>query len=347
MSSFATFQETFTQFLSELRSTFPEYAASLLLAESVPDVAERFVEIWKEYTTDVAVQNVGIFEGTGVELVPGFVMTTALWNELSGGTKSAIWKYISSLLLLAAQKKDNGFWEMPDFKGDMAKMIKMLKLGGTMGDMEGLFEKLGNMASEFGFKDMSGASKFKLPERLFKGHIARIAEELVKEFKPEDFGISPDMLKSEDPRAVFEFLQEIFTQKPEMLVNVAQKIANKIKVKFQRGEIKREDIVLEAEELMKEFSENTAFSDLFGNLAEALKGGEKASGSEGSTRRREATERLRKKAAEKAAKKSVKPAENAMFTSADLARAAAAAESLLMEEDAAAAKKAMKGGKGK
>jgi hypothetical protein len=220
--------------------------------------------------------------------------------------------------------------------------------------MKDIFSKLGSMASMFGglkAEDLSGASsKFKIPERLFKGHIARIAEELVKEFKPEDFGISPDMLDSDDPARVFNYLQEVFTKKPELMMSAAQKIAKKIQAKFQRGEIKREDIIREAEELMKEFSENTAFSDLFGSLGEMLKGSERESGNEGSARRREVQERLRRKAeAKKAAAAAAATAvtavtavggamggagaTNVLTTSEAELRAAAAATALLMEEE--------------
>jgi hypothetical protein len=132
-------------------------------------------------------------------------------------------------------------------------------------------------------------------------------------------------------------LQEVFTKKPELMMSAAQKIAKKIQAKFQRGEIKREDIVREAEELMKEFSENTAFSDLFGSLGEMLKGSEKESGNEGSVRRREVQERLRRKAAEKeAAKKAAAAgtgAVNVIATSEAELRAEAAATALLLEEE--------------
>ena len=97
---------------------------------------------------------------------------------------------------------------------------------------------------------------------------------------------------------------------------------------------------------MKEFSDNEAFSGLFEQLGEMLKGGEKESGNEGSARRREAQERLRKKAAEKAAKKAAGGAgAGAGVSAASMAAADAAANELLMEEGVAKAKTAKKSGK--
>ena len=362
-----SFESTYAQFVDDLKGTFPEFTAALTLASTLPDTQTRFVEVWRAHTADVASQNKCIFEGTGLELVPGFVMTHALWSEIGTATQAAIWKYISSLLLLAAASHTDttadGLWDLSGFQHDMEAMMNTLKssesaggdeegggmAGGGMasgmaGAMNGIFEKLGKMAETFGIKDLSGAAgKFKIPERLFKGHIAKIAEELVKEFKPEDFGISPEMLETDDPARVFTYLQEVFTKKPEMLMTAAQKIAKKIQVKFQRGEIKREDIIREAEELMKEFSDNEMFSEMFGSLGEMLKGGEKESGNEGSSRRREVQERLRRKTAEKEAKRAGAGAgsapTNTFASSEDEVRAAAAAASLLKEDDLDKAKR--------
>ena len=307
----ATFDSTYTQFLDELSETFPEFVTALTAARTLPDRQAQFLAIWTPLTSEVATKNASIFTTTGIPLVPGVVMTASLWAELSPTTHTALWTYLSSLLLLAASESKKELWDLSGFAHDMEEMMKNLKStdGETPTLMKELFEKLGNMAKGFGMPDLSGAAGaagaagkgFKIPERLFKGHIAKIAEELVKEFKPEDFGISPELLKSDDPASVFTYLQEVFTKKPELLMGAAQKIAKRIQAKFQKGEIKREDIIREAEELMKEFSENEAFSSMFGSLSEMMKMNEKESGSDGSARLRETRERMRKKQAEKAA----------------------------------------------
>jgi hypothetical protein len=205
--------------------------------------------------------------------------------------------------------------------------------------MGNLFGKLREMAESFGKAGegagatagagaSNGLPEFKLPERMFKGHIAKMAKELAEEFKPEEFGLSPEMLNTQDPTKVFEYLQELFTRNPEKLMGAAQRIAKKLQTKFLRGEIKRDEIIAEVEELMKEFSENEAFQSIFGNIGELLSSSAKATGNEGSERRRVVQERLRKKAAEKDAKKAAKPT----VDPAALAAAEAAAAALLAEE---------------
>ena len=348
-----SFSATYIQFVTELMETFPEYAEALNAAKVDTKARENFLAVWKTHTNHIAVQNDAIFTETGLELVPGFAMTAKLWSELSNNSRNAIWRYLTSLLLIAAafdgDTKTDGIWDISGFEHDMEEMMKRLKAGEDNG-MKDIFEKLSKLAEGFGMKDLSGAfeglggvgadgkPKFKIPERLFKGHIAKIAEEIVGEFNPEDFGLSPEILNSNDPTKIFTFLQEIFTQKPDMLIGIAQRIAKKIQAKFQRGDFNRDELIREAEELMKEFSDNEAFSGLFEQLGEMLKGGEKESGNEGSARRREAQDRLRKKAAEKAAKKAAGGAGGAGgagVTAAAVAASEAAANELLMEEAAA------------
>ena len=335
-----SFDATFRQFLEELRLTFPEFSSELdsAVAKSAEENRATFLNIWRIHTSDVVHQKATLFD-EGIEIVPGVRMTKKLWSELSEGSQTAIWKYLSSLLLLGASESTEG-WDLSGFQHDLEEMLKKLKDGDGLpglGNMKEMFEKISKMAETFGFKDFGDMKdKFKFPERMFKGHLAKIIHELVAEFKPEDFGITPELVESNDPAKVFEILQEIFTKNPEMLTKAAEKIGKKIQAKFQRGEIRREDIIQEAEELMKEVSENDVFSSLFGTIGEMMKNSEKSSGNEGSARRREVQERLRKKKADKDAKKSAE-ASNIVVQSDAAASADAMAALLLLEE----AKKAL------
>ena len=388
MSSAITFNATFGQFLEDLKGTFPEYTAAFTLAGSLADRQTRFLEVWRTHSTAVAAQDGSVFSATGLELVPGFRMTSTLWAELSPRTQSVIWKYLSTLLLLSAtdnaEQEEGGLWDISGFQHSMEAMMAHLREAatsasgpvggagdagdatGAAGLFGGLFEKLGKIAERFGAgaTDLSGsgaAPDFKIPERLMKGTIAKIVEEIVHEFKPEDFGITPEMMETKDPRAMFEYLQEIFTKKPDLLMSAGKKIAKKLQAKFASGSIKRDDIIAEVEELMKEFSGNSAFSELFGNLGEMLRSSEKESGNEASARRREVQERLRKKAAEKAAKKAAgsvgavfgggSALSNSVVSGAELEAAemaaAAAANALLLEEAATTTAKSNKAAKKK
>ena len=372
-----TFEATFTQFLDDLKGTFPEYTEAFTRASSLSDCRARFLTVWRTNASIIAAQDASVFTVDGIELVPGFKITSVLWSELSQQTRSVIWKYLSTLLLLAAtdstEQDKGGLWDISGFQHSMESMMAHLKgavtAAGGAGDardardttapieesetaniFSGLFAKLGKIAERI---DLSGASSvpdFKIPERLMKGTLFKIVEELIHEFKPEDFGISPEMMESKDPRAMFEYLQEILTKKPDLLMSAGKKIAKKLQTKFANGAINREDILNEVEELMKEFSGNSAFSDLFGNIGEMLRSTERETGNDVSGRRREVQERLRKKASEKAAKRAAVDlsaaighvATGSTGATMDHARAIAATNELLLEAEKDNVKKVKK-----
>ena len=352
MSEGPTFRSTFLQFCEDLAGTYPELTEAIAQCKELEEteVQKRFSLNWRSHLAAIALRDASVFTKEGIEILPGVPFTKALWSEVGEATHTAIWNYLSSLALLsAAGDTEADFWSEEEFKKGMEEMMRHLKeaaeapQGGAGGPspfegLGGIFEKLKGMASMFEGAGKEGGPKlpeFKIPERMFKGHIARMARELAEEFKPEDFGLSSEMVDTQDPAKIFEYLQEIFTKKPEMLMSAAQRIAKKIQVKFQRGEIRREEIMSEIQELMVEFSENEAFSALFGQLGDVLQMSAKATGNEGSERRRQVQERLRKKQAEKAKKQTGSTVSN----SAAVAAAEAAAAALLQDEIQKAKKK--------
>lgn len=314
-----TFTKVYASFMCEMGLTFPEI-------EKACDKAIHLT--WREFSKSVkpilhqiASRDSSIFTDEGVEIAPRVVMTKKLWKDAGKDTHKAIWDFLSSLVLLAAAEEKNApkndtknTVEEPDF-------TKFFDISGADVDMKKMFEGLGSQFSNKSFSsffdgikeaadnfkekfsDLSGGMP-KMPERLFKGHIARIAQDLAKEFKPEDFGLPAELLESNDTGATFEYLQQIFTKNPDLLMRGAKKIAARIQEKLQKGEVRREDLVAEAEELMKEFQDNPMFKDIFAQLGSQLRGmGEGSNPNSQSERLRQTKERLRKKMAEKEAKK--------------------------------------------
>ena len=109
----------------------------------------------------------------------------------------------------------------------------------------------------------AAAGGFKFPEKMLKGQLAKLAEELVREFKPEDFGIDVASLEaSNDPSRAFQLLMEVYTQKPELIQAAMKKITKRLQQKVQSGELKPSELAAEAEEMMKEFTDNPAFVEL-------------------------------------------------------------------------------------
>lgn len=316
------FKSVYANFMCEAGLTFPELEKAC--DRAIRLTYKEFSKSIKPILHQIAARDDSVFTEAGVEIAPNVVMTKALWATASKDTRKAIWNFLSSLVLLAsyeekhapkAEAKKNVV-EDPDFANffdisgadtDMKKMFESLGSQFSNKSFSSFFDSMKDTADKFKskFADLSGGMP-KIPERLFKGHIAKIAEDLAKEFKPEDFGLPPEMLESNDTGATFEYLQQIFTKNPDLLMRGAKKIAQRIQDKLKKGEVRREDLIREAEELMKEFQSNTMFKDIFEQLGTQLRGlgGEGGPNTE-SERLRATRERLRKKldAKKNAAKK--------------------------------------------
>ena len=207
---------------------------------------------------------------------------------------------------------------MPDFDEIMKEMATNFKSE----EFKGIFENMKNM-----FKDLSGnippfagaeaeaegeegKKPFempKIPDHLQNGLIAKIAAELAGEFKPEDLGIDPLLMERMNPMQIFEHLQFVYTNNPELLTEAMKRVAGKIKDKFASGALNRDALMREAKELMTYFTDNPAFKEMFDSMGGLFDnpftggGGDGAKGSQ-SERLRAARERLRKKAEKKSKK---------------------------------------------
>ena len=111
-----------------------------------------------------------------------------------------------------------------------------------------------------------------LPERFLKGKIAKFAEELVREFSPEDFGMSEADIRAceTNPMRAFEVLMEAYTSKPDILQGAIKKIAHRMQEKIQRGELRPQDLAAEAEEIMKECTDNPQFTEMMEGFRNAF-----------------------------------------------------------------------------
>lgn len=297
MSSLSSvFQDKYTEFANELAATLPELRAGITaaLALKEEDRKQRWVtEVLPSCgPTRDPKANPGL-------VLPGVTIPNELWDVLSDKSQAAIQEFLTLLAfcsLYTAGSTDlsgnplegMGAWSEEFLKGWKEKMGSL--------DFESISKKIAELVGGLGPDKLP-----KIPERLLKGHLAKLAEELVREFKPEDFGLSPEELAAcdTDPTRAFTLLTEIYTKKPEVLQKAIQRIASRLQDKVKRGELRPEQIAAEAEELMKEFSQNGSFVELLG----AFKGMfnmedmdvARQAGREGDARRNIVKERLRKK----------------------------------------------------
>lgn len=308
----SVFQTKYEEYAKELLEVFPEFAAQVQagLALSPSDRLARFqAEIKAVGSTDATANPGGIF--------PGVTVGDDLWKTLSESTQKAIWEYLRLLSMCCFLEA--GFAEgasMPDgeTKAWMDDMMGKWKDKMDKMDFEGMFGKFAKifgMGGEGGV-DASGG-KFKMPElpkKFLKGHLAKLAEEIVRDIKPEDLGMTPEMIEEceKSPSRALTLLVQVFTKNPAVIQNTFKKIGSRLQQKVQSGAIRPQEIAREAEELMKEFSSNPEFVDVMESL-KSMFGFEdmdmaRQAGREGSARLSLVQQRLRKKLeAKKAGKK--------------------------------------------
>lgn len=209
-------------------------------------------------------------------VLPGVVITPSIWFDLSDKSRKAIQEYLTVLsFTFLLQTGTSGDLPTSGWTSDWAKkMMDEMKEKMEGVDFAGLSEKF---AAIFGAAG-GGMDGFpKLPEKFMKGQIARLAEDIIKEFDIKEFGLDPEAIKAagNDPSKALGMITDLLTKNPQALQGIIQKLTKKIQKKMQSGALKPQELVAEAEELMKTFSENPQFVSLmesfrqsFGNVAQ-------------------------------------------------------------------------------
>ena len=281
----ATFQSKYTEFCNDLEATCPELKEDIEIARGIP--ADNRMETYK----------LNIFKQTKESkeshtVLPGVTIPEDLWKSLSPATTKAIHEYNSILDLCVIYTTGDVDGISQDWVDSM-----MSEWRTRMGKVD--FNKMSSKFFDL-FGKESGALP-PLPEKFLKGQIAKLAEELIKEFKPEDFGFSAeDMEKCDkDPMRAFEILMSISQKNPDLIQKSLKKVGKKLQEKIQSGQLKPQELAKEAEEMMKEFQNNPAIVEILEGFRSAFNFEDmdlaRKTGNEGSGRLAIIKQRLKKK----------------------------------------------------
>jgi len=304
------FQQKYNDFVTDLLGALPEYTTEIQAAAAL-DAASRLSQYKSVFQNDLS--------ANPVTILPGVSIADGVWQSLSEQTKKAIWEHVRVVSMCHAMevgfdetsewftdsmKQTSSAFESDGFQNILKKFMEMFKKSdadadddtdGAAAAGDGATSGLPNFASFFE-KGMP-----KLPERFLQGHLVRLAQEIVKDIQPEDLGLDPEMLKDceKDPSRAFSVLFSTFKNNPGIIQKVIAKIGNRIQQKIKSGSIRMEEIAREAEELIKEFSDNPGFVEMMEGIKKAFgfedMGMAKKAGKEGSARMAVVRDRLRKK----------------------------------------------------
>lgn len=301
------FEEQYLEFADQLEETFPELEPQLKAALALSE-DERIDAFARDVLPHMA--NVQGKKEEPTYLLPGVKLPAGTWRTLSENNKKSILSYLGLLCscsLFTVENNDisGSAFGKEGWKGAMKwyeEMMNQWKEKATGVDWSSMTSKI---SSIFGLNLGISGEGFKLPEKFMKGHLARLVEELMADFKPEDFGFSEEEIKGLEANmangatGAFEMLMKVYTEKPDIIQKIIERVGNRLKAKIMSGSINPKHIAAEAEELMKEFTDNPEFK----SLMETMKGMfgfedpdfARAAGREGSARVAAARERLKKK----------------------------------------------------
>jgi len=288
------FKTKYDEFAASLKETFPELTEKLDESCQLP-INERLYQYQSYILNRAGSPKRDPAQCPGLVL-PGVILTEAIWDSASEGTKNAINQFLSVLTFTFVMREGGS----SDFGGDAFKtwadtFMNQWRNKLDSSDFDSFAKRLADL---FG---TDGSKLPPFPERLRKGKLAQLAEEIVRELKPEEFGIDPEIVKQceADPSRAFELLMQTTMKNPERLQNAMKRIIKRLQDKFQRGEFRPQDLAAEAEEMMKEFSENPAFVEMMDSMRKTF-GFEdmesaRASGQEPTARMAIVRDRLRRK----------------------------------------------------
>lgn len=303
------FQTKYNEFIDDLIGAIPEYTVQIEAARSLDNVSrlKQFQEEIKVGNT-LGGEDVDNFSKNPGKVLPGVEITNEIWNSLSDNTKKAIWEYLRILSICCFMEMGFSDTSKPEWMDEIMGEMKK-KLEST--DFQNIIKKFMTFfkPGEGGKSDglPAGLDKLfengfpKIPEKFLKGHMAKLAQEIVKDITPEDLGISQELINEceKNPSRAFDILFQVFGNNPGIIQKTIQKIGKRLQQKIMSGSIRPEEIAKEAEELMKEFSSNSSFVEMM----EGIKGAfgfedmdlARQAGREGSARLLAVRERLRKK----------------------------------------------------
>lgn len=310
-----SFESTLNAFCDALSLTFPELEGISRAKLTSPSV------FWNSWvgTLDILLESdSGRLFGARKGFIVGAIrLTPALWASVSDNTQNSIWRYLRTLCLESA--KEVGIETM---SAETLGMLNSILVAEQLAsDPSGLFEesfknlqpmvdRIKEMMGEDFAKDPEAFKLPEIPAHLKSGVIARLAEVLVKQLDPAEFGIDPALLKTDKPQELFQTLLEMYQKDPGPMTAGLKRLSEKIQAQIKGGSLNKEQVIAEAKEYYELFKDHPLVKKAMDKFKGAGPAAEvfsamMAGGSAGepSERRRIVQERLRKKMAERQAAK--------------------------------------------
>ena len=308
----AIFQSKYEEFAASLLEVYPELSSNIKAALALS--ADERLAKYKADILPTGGRPAKPADECPGQVLPGVSISEDLWKSETEGTRKAINQFLGLLTFSFVMKEggSEGFGT-ESFGGAAFESWA----NSFMDDFRGKFNRAEFDSFTSRFADLFGSGGSRLPpfpERLRKGKLVQLAEEIVRELKPEELGLDPEIIKQceADPSKAFEILMSSTMRHPEKIQTAMKRIVKRLQEKFQKGQFNPKDLAAEAEEMMKEFSDNPTFVSMMESMRNtfgaAEHGGAGGGGAEQSSRLNIIKERLRRAQAAKEAARGGRPA---------------------------------------
>jgi hypothetical protein len=225
-------KKVFTDFLSDLKSSFPDFKS---IGDVDVDKTAAELEVFYPDALEVIQKDSAFFDSP--RIVFGINLST-IW-ETTEDTTAAIWKHLQISMIASF------------LHGDMkSKMGKIMEIAKTMlGDRGDAVSKI--------FEDESTEGHFKeIIDFVMQTRIAKLFFSLIEQFDMSEFDFD-----IENPQQLMEMVQN-----PEnpMIKKMISKVQGLVHDKLQRGEITKDQIVREIEDIKSKVV--LTFGDVFNDM---------------------------------------------------------------------------------
>lgn len=262
------FKNVIKDFLADILLTYPEYE-DIINKEEYKDYEHLYAyckELYPKHFFQILYKKDELFE-EDINLLPEINFKDLWVQEISDNTRETVWRYLQLILFncVGDVNTENPF-------GDTAELFKEIdhnelksKLDECLNDMQELFGKEDDIKKD-AIPNVDDLHKN--IESMLDGKLGSLAKEIANDVV-EDLDILDDNVKNPD-----EVFKKLFAN-PGKLMNLVKTVGSKLDDKMKTGDIKENDILDEASNLMKTMDSMPGFNnmkDLFSKFNPQQKG---------------------------------------------------------------------------
>jgi len=257
-----TLMDLVRNFVADLLPTFPELADSLT---PIPNLTEeQFITATAPHYANsffyLLQKNDAVFTEANkhLEFLPGidFRQVWKIAEELSEGTRDAIWKHLQLIMFNLIPKIS----DKSQF-GDSASLFEAITPEQLQEQLEAAFADLDTGEETTPEEAEAAASQFtEHISGLMGGNLGRLATEIA-----EEVGSELGLTRNATQKEVMELLRD-----PMRMIKLVKKIGNKLQEKIASGEVKESELLEEAAEVvgkLKEMPGAERLRQMFGGAA--------------------------------------------------------------------------------